>query len=195
MYVRRELRPLSEDDLALYLDTFKVQPRTAPCLIPRGLSLRNPLLALHTIQVMTKVDTVSGENMYGAKTYRSIDHFVRYHLEGAASRESDRYHRDSIIAAMRFQLSLTAIIPLKHSSLVGTRLHDGMGVLTQHASLTAQLELAMQGVNPRVTIPYWDYTIDQAFYKDKFDGKVFQNHRPTFMVNFWKDRPAFLWSC
>ena len=41
-------------------------------------------------------------------------------------------------------------------------IHDGMGFLTQHMALTAEMELALQSVEPSLTIPYWDYTIDSV---------------------------------
>ena len=39
-------------------------------------------------------------------------------------------------------------------------LHDGLGLITQHAAMTGAFELAIQSVNPVVSVPYWDYTID-----------------------------------
>ena len=57
--------------------------------------------------------TSKGQAIYSSKMYHSLDYFVHLHLNGAASRESDR-------------------------------LHDGQGVLTQHASLTMKFELALQ---------------------------------------------------
>ena len=41
-------------------------------------------------------------------------------------------------------------------------IHDGMGFITQHMALTAEMELALQSVEPSLTIPYWDYTIDSV---------------------------------
>lgn len=41
-------------------------------------------------------------------------------------------------------------------------IHDGMGIATQHISMTMEFELALQSVNPSVTCPYWDYTIDSV---------------------------------
>jgi hypothetical protein len=39
-------------------------------------------------------------------------------------------------------------------------LHDGMGFVPAHVSLTRLLEASLQSVNPAVTLPYWEYTID-----------------------------------
>ena len=39
-------------------------------------------------------------------------------------------------------------------------LHDGLGLITQHLSMSAEMEISLQSVNPKVALPYWDYTID-----------------------------------
>ena len=38
--------------------------------------------------------------------------------------------------------------------------HDGMGFVSQHVAITADFELGLQVVNPAVSVPYWDYTLD-----------------------------------
>ena len=40
-------------------------------------------------------------------------------------------------------------------------MHDGLGFLTQHMALTNQFETALQLVSPKVTVPYWDFTLDK----------------------------------
>eukprot|EP00620_Florenciella_sp_RCC1587_P013588 CAMPEP_0182562930 /NCGR_PEP_ID=MMETSP1324-20130603/5187_1 /TAXON_ID=236786 /ORGANISM="Florenciella sp., Strain RCC1587" /LENGTH=633 /DNA_ID=CAMNT_0024776011 /DNA_START=6 /DNA_END=1907 /DNA_ORIENTATION=- len=51
-----------------------------------------------------------------------------------------------------------------HNTLAGSRecdhLHDGLGFLPQHAAFTLMFEKVLQLVNPVVTVPYWDYTIE-----------------------------------
>lgn len=41
-------------------------------------------------------------------------------------------------------------------------IHEGNGFLPQHIKMTNIVELAMQAVDPSVTLPYWDFTIDSA---------------------------------
>ena len=41
-------------------------------------------------------------------------------------------------------------------------MHDGLGFLTQHSGLTLAFEQALQAVDPKVSCPYWDFTIDRA---------------------------------
>ena len=62
--------------------------------------------------------------------YRNLAHFTGIHLQNA--------------------------VPNKHED----RFHDGFGFVSQHIAITADFELALQVVNPAVSIPYWDYTID-----------------------------------
>lgn len=58
-----------------------------------------------------------------------------------------------------------------HTFLAGTRecdhLHDGMGFLTGHNAITNEFDINIQRVDPRATIPYWDYTIDMHDVKVK----------------------------
>lgn len=51
-----------------------------------------------------------------------------------------------------------------HTWMAGTRecdhLHDGMGFLTGHNAVTMEFEQNLRLIDPSVSIPYWDYTID-----------------------------------
>ena len=58
------------------------------------------------------------------------------------------------------------------------KIHDGVGVVTQHVSITQAIEQAMQEVNPSITVPFWDYTIDSYESKTKNNGldyKIFES--------------------
>ena len=41
-------------------------------------------------------------------------------------------------------------------------IHEGNGFLPQHLKMTNIVELAMQSVDPSVSMPYWDFTIESA---------------------------------
>merc|ERR1711998_162 len=53
---------------------------------------------------------------------------------------------------------------LIHNQLSGhidcDHLHGGLGFLPQHAAMTYNFERSLQAVNPALTVPYWDYTIE-----------------------------------
>lgn len=40
--------------------------------------------------------------------------------------------------------------------------HEGLGFLTSHALLTNTFEASLQLVNPKLTVPYWDFTIEKS---------------------------------
>ena len=40
--------------------------------------------------------------------------------------------------------------------------HDGLGFLTNHAFLSNTFEASLQQVNPKLTLPYWDFTIESS---------------------------------
>ncbi|CAM9288362.1 unnamed protein product [Choristocarpus tenellus] len=50
------------------------------------------------------------------------------------------------------------------------RLHDGLGFLVSHAMFTNLMEEAMQTVNPAVTMPYWDTTLDWTTLTADYNG-------------------------
>ncbi|CAB1112225.1 unnamed protein product [Ectocarpus sp. CCAP 1310/34] len=42
------------------------------------------------------------------------------------------------------------------------RFHDGLGFLVSHSVLTNTFEYSWQAVNPKLTVPYWDFTIETS---------------------------------
>eukprot|EP00638_Chattonella_subsalsa_P009523 CAMPEP_0117752828 /NCGR_PEP_ID=MMETSP0947-20121206/11857_1 /TAXON_ID=44440 /ORGANISM="Chattonella subsalsa, Strain CCMP2191" /LENGTH=591 /DNA_ID=CAMNT_0005571583 /DNA_START=328 /DNA_END=2103 /DNA_ORIENTATION=+ len=51
-----------------------------------------------------------------------------------------------------------------HLKLAGAKecdhMHDGMGFVPHHMALTLLFEQSLQAVNPKIALPYWDYSID-----------------------------------
>mmetsp|Transcript_17451 Transcript_17451/g.32044 ORF Transcript_17451/g.32044 Transcript_17451/m.32044 type:complete len:688 (+) Transcript_17451:35-2098(+) len=53
--------------------------------------------------------------------------------------------------------------------------HDDAGIMTHHLGFTLKLELALQSVDSSVTIPYWEYTKDDAEFGTEWrKSPVFQ---------------------
>ncbi|CAM9495225.1 unnamed protein product [Ectocarpus sp. 8 AP-2014] len=48
--------------------------------------------------------------------------------------------------------------------------HDDAGIMTHHVGYTLLFEQALQVVNPSVTIPYWEYTIEAAAGLEDYDS-------------------------
>lgn len=40
--------------------------------------------------------------------------------------------------------------------------HDGLGFLTNHGLISNTFENSLQQVNPKLTLPYWDFTIESS---------------------------------
>ncbi|CBN79225.1 TYRosinase family member (tyr-4) [Ectocarpus siliculosus] len=40
--------------------------------------------------------------------------------------------------------------------------HDGLGFLTSHSMISNTFEFSLQKVNPKLTLPYWDFTIEST---------------------------------
>ena len=51
-------------------------------------------------------------------------------------------------------------------------IHEGAGFLSQHLKLTNMFDASIQSVDPSVTLPYWDFTIDSVVTPD---GKLFSS--------------------
>jgi len=52
-------------------------------------------------------------------------------------------------------------------------IHEGLGFLLNHHKMSNMFEKAMQAVNPSVTLPYWDYTIENAAGQSVFESYAF----------------------
>ena len=103
MYVRREMRSLTQDDLDLMLDS---------------------------MQTLYYTDEKKGQALYGDDFHNST-YYLQAHHFNAAWQDGDH-------------------------------IHEGLGFLPQHIKITNLFEKAMQTVEPSVTMPYWDFTIDYA---------------------------------
>jgi len=114
MYVRRELRALTSEDLEDTMD------------------------AMHTLW---KVSDSDGQKEYGDK-YHSSTYFVEAHHFNAAWQDGDH-------------------------------IHEGLGFLPQHIKMTNMFEEAIQAVEPSVTLPYWDYTIESVNGDTIFESYAF----------------------
>ncbi|CBJ26075.1 tyrosinase-like protein 2 [Ectocarpus siliculosus] len=42
--------------------------------------------------------------------------------------------------------------------------HQGAGFVTSHMALTLMFEQSLQAINPAVTVPYWDFTLESTFF-------------------------------
>ncbi|CAB1119544.1 TYR [Ectocarpus sp. CCAP 1310/34] len=54
--------------------------------------------------------------------------------------------------------------------------HDDAGIMTHHVGFTLQFEQAMQLVDPSVTIPYWEYSIEATDDLDSYGDSIVFDH-------------------
>lgn len=59
------------------------------------------------------------------------------------------------------------------------KFHDGLGFLTNHAVISNTFEYSLQKVNPKLTLPYWDFTIETSTAGGSEDGVVNQPQTRT----------------
>mmetsp|Transcript_4643 Transcript_4643/g.7007 ORF Transcript_4643/g.7007 Transcript_4643/m.7007 type:complete len:323 (-) Transcript_4643:4355-5323(-) len=50
--------------------------------------------------------------------------------------------------------------------------HEGLGFLSQHIALTNEFEKSMQSVDPRVSVPYWDFTKDSIIEPNSASDEI-----------------------
>ena len=76
-----------------------------------------------------------------------------------------------------------------HNNLAGDKacdhLHDGMGFIPAHISMTRLLEASLQSVSPSVTMPYWEYTIDVEDINSNHDGDFWAWRDLTVFSDDW----------
>lgn len=54
-----------------------------------------------------------------------------------------------------------------------SQFHDGLGFLVTHSLITNTFEFSLQLVNPKLTVPYWDFTIETTDAADvAYDSKL-----------------------
>lgn len=57
--------------------------------------------------------------------------------------------------------------------------HDGLGFLTNHGVLSNTFEASLQTVNPKLTLPYWDFTIETSSAGASGDTSAYQSQTKT----------------
>ena len=55
---------------------------------------------------------------------------------------------------------LVAVHSMASNDVMCDGFHEGTGFISHHLALTNTFEQSMRAVNPAVTLPYWDFTIE-----------------------------------
>ena len=56
--------------------------------------------------------------------------------------------------------TLVAVHSLASNDIMCDGFHEGSGFLTHHLALTNTFEAALRSIDPSVTLPYWDFSIE-----------------------------------
>ena len=74
-----------------------------------------------------------------------------------------------------------------HGELAGAQdcdhIHDGMAFVPFHIAISMKFEKALQAINPQVTLPYWDYSIDFENIASNYNGTY---SKSWFEQEVWK---------
>lgn len=69
----------------------------------------------------------------------------------------------------------TSLVRYHHFSAAqqdADHIHEGNGFLTQHIKLSNMFEDALRAVDPALSLPYWDFTIDVAENRDAWESVI-----------------------
>lgn len=61
---------------------------------------------------------------------------------------------------------------------VADHIHEGLGFVTQHIKLSSIFEKSLQSVNPVISLPYWEFTVESASNTSIYESIMFS--RKTF---------------
>ncbi|KAH8060926.1 symporter [Aureococcus anophagefferens] len=132
-----------------------------------GNEVERMFYALETYDV--QVSATAGDSVLASYAGTVVCRYVRREIRQLSSTDRNRF-----FDAMKFHVTLSSDIKCDH-------MHDGIGFLTMHVGLALALEQALQAVDNRVALPYWDYTIDKYMYDSgnwtsmKSDSPLWQN--------------------
>jgi hypothetical protein len=133
MYVRREIRDLTESDLAKTMDA---------------------------MYALWGTDEETGQKQYGEKFHNAAYCKTPFVF---------LFYSD----VLKFIVAVAEAHHFNAAWQDGDHIHEGLGFLPQHLKLTNMFELSMQSVDPSVSLPYWDFTIEGSKDQDVFSSPVF----------------------
>ncbi|CAB1107536.1 TYR [Ectocarpus sp. CCAP 1310/34] len=157
-YVRREIRTLTDEEREELLD------------------------AMHQLWVVR----VSGGNgiEQDGDGYADMSFISRLHFKAAQNGSCDHVlaeEQGSLLCARGGTL-LSAVTQLGDPQ--NDEFHEGLGFLTSHSMLTNTFEYSLQQVNPKLTVPYWDFTIEYVEAETDGDDEIKINS-PLFQESWF----------
>jgi hypothetical protein len=105
---------------------------------------------------MWKISTVEGQKTYG-----------------------DRYYDIHYLAIVHNDLAGNAGCDFIHGN-------EGYSFLNSHSSLNMMLEQSVQAINPRLSLPYWDYTLDATRLSGKYQTPDGTSKTDGNLLRIWQ---------
>ena len=74
---------------------------------------------------------------------------------------------------------------LASNDMMCDQFHEGSGFLTHHLAITNSFEASLRAVNPTVTLPYWDFTIEGQQIVDEGESPSYFLEISPFLSDTW----------
>mmetsp|Transcript_6478 Transcript_6478/g.7865 ORF Transcript_6478/g.7865 Transcript_6478/m.7865 type:complete len:695 (-) Transcript_6478:164-2248(-) len=153
-------------------------------------------LGLHRLTLEATYESESGTSQVLRSTVNVVVKYIRKEIHSV-----DDEDRETLLSAWQVLMTTNdedgvneygddfmsfTRLSTEHNNLAADKtcdhLHDGMGFVPAHVSLTRLLEASLQSVDASVTLPYWEYTIDVE--------DVIANKKSDFAYE-WRNIPMF----
>mmetsp|Transcript_73800 Transcript_73800/g.210475 ORF Transcript_73800/g.210475 Transcript_73800/m.210475 type:complete len:697 (-) Transcript_73800:230-2320(-) len=147
-------------------------------------------LGMHTLELELDCDGTSSQD--SSFSYSVMSKHVRYEVR-TLSKEDREDFLDALVVVYntnqkdgeaKYGSKFRSIEFLVREHLYGAAAkdcdhwHDDAGILTHHMAFTLELEQSLQAIQPTISMPYWDYTIDSYVYSASTwtNSSIFDNN-------------------
>ena len=150
---------------------------------------------VHTFTAVGKFYITTDADDSGTVHVKYVRREIRSMTTAARLKLFEAWHvvikeKDEKVAREKYGDDFTSLRKLAalHNNWAGAQecdhLHDGMGFITTHVAMNRIFELSLQSVDPSVSLPYWEYTVDVERVIDEENGN-FQHWKD---LEIWSDK-------
>ena len=144
-----------------------------------AMNAKNETLTTHTIPIVVK---------YVKRELRALTNEDRHKFLHAASKI---WKYTSSEGREKYGEKFTGINELVEEHALASndikcdQFHEGSGFFTHHFAITQTFEAALRSVDPSVTLPYWDFTIEGQQIKDANESPSYLLEITPFLNDKW----------
>lgn len=144
-----------------------------------AMNAKNETLTTHTIPIVVK---------YVKRELRALTNEDRHKFLHAASKI---WKYTSSEGRAKYGEKFTGINELVEEHALASndikcdQFHEGSGFFTHHFAITQTFEAALRSVDPSVTLPYWDFTIEGQQIKDANESPSYLLEITPFLNDKW----------